>query len=72
MDIQTLKVFVSEQELQELAVKLQPPDAPVKLPATKAPAPFFLIALDGCLAGFPPAQHRPDAQLEVLSDRKAW
>jgi hypothetical protein len=30
MDIQTLKVFITEQELQELAVKLQPPDAPVK------------------------------------------
>src|SRR4051794_6285982 len=30
MDIQTLKVFVSEQELQGLATKFQPPDAPVK------------------------------------------
>ena len=30
MDIQTLKVFVSEQELQELALKFQPPDSPVK------------------------------------------
>ena len=30
MDIQSLKVFASEAELQQLAQKLQPPDAPVK------------------------------------------
>ena len=30
MDIQTLKIFVSEQELNELARQNQPPDAPVK------------------------------------------
>jgi hypothetical protein len=30
MDIQTLRVYLSEQDLQELALKLQPPDAPVK------------------------------------------
>ena len=30
MDIQTLKVFISEQDLQEFAVRLQPPDSPVK------------------------------------------
>ena len=28
MEIQTLTMFLSEQELQELAVKLQPPDTP--------------------------------------------
>jgi hypothetical protein len=30
MDIQSLKVFISEQELQELALQNQPPDTPVK------------------------------------------
>ncbi len=30
MDIQTLKVFISEQELQDLAIQNQPPDSPVK------------------------------------------
>ncbi len=30
MDIQALKVFVSERELQELALQNQPPDTPVK------------------------------------------
>jgi hypothetical protein len=30
MDIQTLKVYISEQDLQELAAHLQPPDSPVK------------------------------------------
>jgi len=49
------------------------PDAPVKLPAAKSAAPSFLVALDGCLAGFPPAQHRPDprqkfSQTERLGD----
>ena len=36
--------------------------APIELPAAKSAAPSFLVALDGCLAGFPPAQHRPDAR----------
>jgi len=30
MDIQALKVFISEQELQDLAVQNQPPETPVK------------------------------------------
>jgi hypothetical protein len=30
MEIQALKVFISEQELQELALQNQPPEAPVK------------------------------------------
>ena len=36
--------------------------APIELPAAKSAAPSFLVALGGCLAGFPPAQHRPDAR----------
>mgnify|MGYP001167495683 CR=1 FL=1 len=38
MDIQTLKIYVTDQELQELARKFLPPDAPVKNFAIKAAA----------------------------------
>jgi len=54
------RVFALGQRNRDSAGISEPPDAPVKLPAAKAAAPFFLIALDGCLAGFPPTQHRPD------------
>src|SRR6202171_770828 len=47
--------------------------APIELPAAKSATASFLVALDGCLAGFPPAQHRPDprqkfSQTERLGD----
>ena len=38
MDIQILKVYISEQEMQELALKFMPPDAPVKNLAVRAAA----------------------------------
>src|ERR1700736_6247768 len=52
------RVFALGQRNRGSAGISEPPDPPVKLPATKAAAHFFLIALDGC----PPAQHRPDAR----------
>ena len=56
------RVFALGQRNRSSPGIREPPNASVKLPATKAAAPFFLIALDGCLAGFPPAQHCPDAR----------
>ena len=56
------RVFALGQCNRDSAGISEAPDAPVKLPAAKSAAPSFLVALDGCLAGFPPAQHRPDAR----------
>src|SRR5258705_6307048 len=56
------RVFALGQCNRDSAGISEPPDAPVKLPAAKSAAAFFRVSLDGCLAGFPPAQHRPDAR----------
>src|ERR1700704_2855196 len=56
------RVFALGQHNRDSAGISEPPDAPVKLPAAKSAAPSFLVAPDGCLAGFPPAPHRPDAR----------
>src|SRR5260370_38019939 len=47
--------------------------APIELPAAKSATAPFRVALDGRLAGFPSAQHRPDprqkfSQTERLGD----
>src|ERR1700737_5077558 len=47
--------------------------APIELPAAKSATASFWVALDGRLAGFPSAQHRPDprpkfSQTERLGD----
>src|SRR6202790_3753808 len=47
--------------------------APIELPAAKSATASLRVALDGCLAGFPSAQHRPDprqkfSQTERLGD----
>src|SRR6266851_6651574 len=49
------------------------PVAPIELPAAKSAAAFFRVSLGCYLAGFPPAQHRPDTsqkfpQTEGLGD----
>src|ERR1700692_3885766 len=67
------RVFALGQCDRDSAGISEAPDAPVKLPAAKSAAPSFLVALDGCVAGFSPAQHRPDArekfsQTERLGD----
>src|ERR1700731_4896723 len=67
------RVFALGQCDRDSAGISQAPDAPVKLPAAKSAAPSFRVALYGCLAGFPPAQHRPDprqkfSQTERLGD----
>src|SRR3982074_715694 len=46
------RVFALGQCNRDSAGISEAPDAPVKLPAAKSAAAFFLIALDGCLAGF--------------------
>jgi len=56
------RVFALRQRNLDSAGISEAPDAPVELPGAKSAAPSFLVALDGCLAGFPPAQHRPDAR----------
>src|ERR1700730_19340158 len=56
------RVFALGQRNRDSAGISEAPDAPVKLPVAKSAAPSFLVALDGCLAGFSPAQHRPDAR----------
>src|SRR6202040_663477 len=56
------RVFALGQGNRGSAGISEPADAPVKLPAAKSAAPSFLVALDGCLAGFPPTQYRPDAR----------
>src|SRR6202795_1295522 len=56
------RVFALGQCNRDSAGISEVPDAPVKLPAAKSAAPSFLVALDRCLAGFPPTQHRPDAR----------
>jgi hypothetical protein len=59
------RVFALGQCDRDSAGISEAPDAPVKLPAAKSAAPSFRVALDGCLAGFPPAQHRPDARQKL-------
>ena len=59
------RVFALGQCNRDSAGISEAPDAPVKLPAAKSAAPSFLVALDGCLAGFPPAQHCPDARQKL-------
>ena len=56
------RVFGLGQCNRDSARISEAPDAPVKLPAAKSAAPSFPVALDGCLADFPPTQHRPDAR----------
>jgi hypothetical protein len=56
------RVFALGQRNRDSAGISEAPDAPIELPAAKSAAPSFLVALDGCLAGFPPTQHRPDAR----------
>src|SRR5258707_1656550 len=60
------RVFALGQCDRDSAGISEAPDAPVKLPAAKSAGPSFLVALDGCLAGFPPTQHPPRAR-EKLS-----
>src|SRR3981081_1829897 len=60
------RVFALGQCDRDSAGLSEAPDAPVKLPAAKSAAPSFLVALDGCLAGFPPTQHRPGAGHKCL------
>src|SRR5258707_874651 len=59
------RVFGLGQCNRDSARISEAPDAPVKLPAAKSAAPSFPVALDGCLAGFPPAQHCPDARQKL-------
>ena len=56
------RVFALGQCNRDSAGISEAPDAPVKLPAAKSATASFRVALDGRLAGFPPAQHRPDAR----------
>src|SRR3977135_3176934 len=49
------RVFDLGQCNRDSAGLSEAPDAPVKLPAAKSAAAFFLIALDGCPAGLLPA-----------------